>query len=210
MVKKLFTSESVTCGHPDKVCDQIADRILDELLSQDPESHVACEVTCATDEVHIFGEVTTKAAVDYEDIARQVISQVGYTEKGQGFDAESCTIRVTIHEQSPDIARGICRATEAEQLDNGAGDQGMMFGYACRETESLMPLPIELSHALTKRLETVRRSGELPWLRPDGKAQVTVEYKDNIPHRIAGVVVSAQHQECTMEPIGGSTTSVSR
>ena len=195
MVKKLFTSESVTCGHPDKVCDQIADRILDELLSQDPESHVACEVTCATDEVHIFGEVTTNAAIDYEEIARQVISQIGYTEKGQGFDAESCTIRVTIHEQSPDIARGICRATEAEQLDNGAGDQGMMFGYACRETENFMPLPIELSHALTKRLETVRRNGELPWLRPDGKAQVTVEYENSVPRRIAGVVVSAQHQE---------------
>ena len=195
MEAALFTSESVTCGHPDKVCDQIADRILDELLAQDSQAHVACEVTCATDQVHIFGEVTARAQADYEGIARKVIRQIGYTEPGQGFDADSCAVRVNLHEQSADIARGIRRKTEAEQLDNGAGDQGMMFGFACRETDNLMPLPIELSHALSKRLELVRRMGELPYLRPDGKTQVTVEYEGNTPRRIDAVVVSAQHKE---------------
>ena len=169
--------------------------VLDELLAQDSQAHVACEVTCATDQVHIFGEVTARAQADYEGITRKVIRQIGYTEPGQGFDADSCAVRVNLHEQSADIARGIRRKTEAEQLDNGAGDQGMMFGFACRETDNLMPLPIELSHALSKRLELVRRMGELPYLRPDGKTQVTVEYEGNTPRRIDAVVVSAQHKE---------------
>ena len=191
--RTFFSSESVTNGHPDKVCDQIADRILDELLCQDPESRVACEVTCATDQVHIFGEVTSKACVDYEETARRVIREIGYTQPGCGFDAASCGIRVDLHEQSGAIARGISRRREVDLLDNGAGDQGMMFGYACRETESFMPLPIELAHALARRLELVRKTGELPCLLPDGKSQVTVEYRGDRPARIAAVVLSAQH-----------------
>lgn len=190
-----FTSESVTCGHPDKVCDQIADRILDAMLMQDPQSRSACEVTCATDQVHIFGEVTTTAKVDYEAIAQRAIAEIGYTAPGRGFDAKTCRIDVDLHEQSPDIAMGITRRIKAEELNSGAGDQGMMFGYACRETDSLMPLPIELAHSLAKRLEQVRRTEELPYLLPDGKTQVTVEYQGNTPKRISTVVLSAQHRE---------------
>lgn len=202
MDKMLFTSESVTCGHPDKVCDQVADKILDALLGQDPYSRVACEVTCAENQMHIFGEITTEADVDYEAVARQTIAEIGYTTPGRGFDADSCTITVDLHQQSPDIARGITRSREAEQLDAGAGDQGMMFGYACKQTESFMPLPIELAHKLSKRLEMVRRSGELPFLLPDGKSQVTVEYDGNQPVRIASVLVSAQHQaEVSIEDV---------
>lgn len=195
MAKSYFTSESVTRGHPDKLCDQIADRILDEILRQDPESHVACEVTAATEQVHIFGEITTDARLDYEEIARKVIREIGYTQPGRGFDADSCRVNVDLHTQSPDIARGIKRKNADEMLNAGAGDQGMMFGYACKQTESLMPLPVELAHSLVKRLESVRKSGELPFLLPDGKSQVTVEYEDGLPKRIATVVVSAQHTE---------------
>ena len=202
MTKSFFTSESVTRGHPDKLCDQIADRILDEVLRQDPESHVACEVTCATDLVHIFGEITSSAHVDYESIARMVITEVGYTQPGHGFDAESCRVTVDLHEQSPDIARGVRRLSSEEELDDGAGDQGMMFGYACKQTGCYMPLPIELAHALTKRLELVRRNGELPFLLPDGKSQVTVEYENGDPKRISAVVLSAQHvKDITIEEL---------
>lgn len=190
-----FTSESVTCGHPDKVCDQIADRILDAMLAQDAQSRSACEVTCATDRVHIFGEVTTTANVDYEAVARRTIAEIGYTAPGRGFDTKTCRIDVDLHEQSPDIAMGITRRIKAEELNSGAGDQGMMFGYACRETDSLMPLPIELAHSLAKRLEQVRRTEELPYLLPDGKTQVTVEYQGNTPKRISTVVLSAQHRD---------------
>ena len=202
MAKSFFTSESVTRGHPDKLCDQIADRILDEVLRQDPESHVACEVTCATDLVHIFGEISSSAHVDYESIARMVITEVGYTQPGHGFDAESCRVTVDLHEQSPDIARGVRRLSSEEELDDGAGDQGMMFGYACKQTDCYMPLPIELAHALTKRLELVRRNGELPFLLPDGKSQVTVEYENGDPKRISAVVLSAQHvKDITIEEL---------
>ena len=186
----LFTSESVTKGHPDKVCDQIADAILDALLAQDPMSHVACEVTAITDAVHIFGEITTTAKVNYEQIARDTIRKIGYTEPGHGFDADTCTITVDLHEQSPDINMGVSREIEE---DAGAGDQGMMFGYACCETGALMPLPITLANRLTRKLEQVRREKLLPYLLPDGKAQVSVEYEDGKPKRISAVVVSAQH-----------------
>ena len=195
MSKLLFTSESVTCGHPDKVCDQVADKILDELLAQDPYSRVACEVTCAENQMHIFGEVTSEAEVNYRAVAQQVIEEIGYTQSGRGFDAATCDITVDLHRQSSDIAQGISRNREAEQLDAGAGDQGMMFGYACNQTKSLMPLGIELAHNLAKQLELVRRTGELPFLLPDGKTQVTVAYDAGEPVRIASVLVSAQHRE---------------
>lgn len=185
-----FTSESVTKGHPDKVCDQIADAILDAVLAADPQSHVACEVTAITDAVHIFGEITTTAKVDYEAIARRTIRSIGYTEPGHGFDADTCRITVDLHEQSPDINMGVCRA-DAEE--SGAGDQGMMFGYACDETPEYMPMPIALAHRITRRLSEMRRSGELDWLRPDGKSQVTVEYDGDKPVRVHTVVVSTQH-----------------
>ena len=190
-MKTYFSSESVTAGHPDKVCDQIADRILDAILAKDPAAHVACEVTAITDKVHIIGEITANAAVDYEAIARDTIRDIGYTSPGHGFDAESCEITVDVHAQSPDIAMGV----DSEQTaDSGAGDQGMMFGYACNDTADYMPLPIALAHRLTRRLQQVRESGEIPYLLPDGKAQVSIVYEDETPRRITSVVVSSQHE----------------
>ena len=189
-MKNYFSSESVTAGHPDKVCDQVADRILDAILAQDPQAHVACEVTAVTDKLYIMGEITTSARVDYAAVARRTIADIGYTEPGHGFDAESCQITIDLHEQSPDIAMGVNRE---QPMDSGAGDQGMMFGYACDDTESLMPLPIELAHRLTRRLHEVRETKVLPYLLPDGKAQVSIEYEDETPVRISSVVVSTQH-----------------
>ncbi len=189
-MKTYFTSESVTCGHPDKVCDQIADAVLDDILANDPDAHVACEVTACTGEVHLMGEISSSYVPDYEAIVRKVIAEIGYTVPGVGFDAENVRIRVSIHTQSPDIARGVDRAAPEEA---GAGDQGMMFGYACRETDALMPLPITLANRLTRKLEQMRREKLLPYLLPDGKAQVSVEYEDGTPKRISAVVVSARH-----------------
>ena len=191
-----FTSESVTEGHPDKVCDQISDAILDALLREDPFSRCACETTCEPGHVHIMGEITTKAKVDYAGIARDVIRRIGYTKSEYGFNADTVSITVSLHEQSPDIAMGVDESFETKSGDEqelGAGDQGMMFGYACNETQHMMPLAIELSHRLCKRLTQMRKDRILPYLRPDGKAQVTVEYDGDKPVRVDTVVVSAQH-----------------
>lgn len=199
MKKRFFTSESVTEGHPDKVCDQIADAILDDIFAEDTSARVAVEVCATTGMVMVFGEVTTKHYCDIPSIVRGVIKDVGYNDSSLGFDYKTCAVLSSIDEQSPDIAMGVNYATDGDGKDDyertGAGDQGMMFGYACDETESLMPLPITLAHALTKRLTDVRKSGELEWLRPDGKAQVTVEYIDDVPERVDTIVVSCQHSE---------------
>lgn len=192
MLTTYITSESVTEGHPDKLCDAIADRILDELLKQDPNSRSVCEVIAEPGRVHIMGEITTNAHVDYEECAREVIREVGYTKEEYGFD-DTCTITVSLHEQSDDIALGVNQSIEGKEDILGAGDQGMMFGYACRETKDYMPLAIHLAHKLTKRLTEVRKKGILSYLRPDGKAQVTVEYQDKKVSRISSIVVSAQH-----------------
>ncbi len=199
MKKRFFTSESVTEGHPDKVCDQIADAILDDIFAEDTSARVAVEVCATTGMVMVFGEVTTKHYCDIPSIVRGVIKDVGYNDSSLGFDYKTCAVLSSIDEQSPDIAMGVNDATDGDGKDDydktGAGDQGMMFGYACDETESLMPLPITLAHALTKRLTDVRKSGEIEWLRPDGKAQVTVEYIDDVPERVDTIVVSCQHCE---------------
>ena len=200
MAKRLFTSESVTEGHPDKICDQISDAVLDAMLEQDPMSRVACETTVTTGLVHVMGEITTNCYVDIPKIARQVIKDIGYDRAKFGFDCDTCAVITSIDEQSPDIAMGVNKGLEAKEgtmddgLDNGAGDQGMMFGYACDETPELMPLPISLAQKLAMQLTKVRKEGKASYLRPDGKSQVTVEYDDdNRPIRVDAVVVSTQH-----------------
>ena len=194
----LFTSESVTMGHPDKVADQISDAVLDALLTQDPRSRVACETLVTTGQVVLAGEITTSAYIDAAQVARDTIREIGYTHPEIGFDYQSCGVLTSIHSQSPDIARGVDHA-EDDSKEQGAGDQGLMFGYACDETDELMPLPIHLAHRLVERLAAVRFSGKLPWLRPDGKSQVTVEYVNERPTRVHTVVVSTQHDESILD-----------
>ena len=196
MDKRYFTSESVTEGHPDKLCDQVSDAVVDEILRHDPAARAACECTASTGLLNIFGEITTSCYVDLQKVARDTVRDIGYTRGKFGFDADTCAVVVSIDEQSPDIAMGVDSALETRAqggLDIGAGDQGLMFGFACNQTEQFMPLPIELAHALTRRMSQVRKSGEVPYMRPDGKSQVTVEYVDGVPTRVDTVVISTQH-----------------
>lgn len=201
MTKRLFTSESVTEGHPDKICDQISDTVLDAILAQDPQARVACETAVTTGLVLVMGEITTNCYVDIPKLVRKTIKEIGYDRAKYGFDSETCSVLTSLDEQSADIAMGVDEALESkegkmteEELEaTGAGDQGMMFGYACDETEELMPMPISLAHRLTKRLTDVRKNGTLSYLRPDGKSQVTVEYVDDKPVRVDAVVISTQH-----------------
>ena len=196
MDRRYFTSESVTEGHPDKLCDQVSDAVVDEILRHDPAARVACECTASTGLLNIFGEITTSCYVDLQKVARDTVRDIGYTRGKYGFDADTCAVVVSIDEQSPDIAMGVDSALETRAqggLDIGAGDQGLMFGFACNQTEQFMPLPIELAHALTRRMSQARKSGEVPYMRPDGKSQVTVEYVDGVPTRVDTVVISTQH-----------------
>ncbi|NDO47279.1 methionine adenosyltransferase [Clostridium sp. MD294] len=199
MSRRLFTSESVTEGHPDKICDQVSDGVLDAILAKDPQARVACETATTTGIVFVMGEITTSAYVDIEAVVRDTLREIGYNRAKFGFDSETCSVVTSIHGQSPDIALGVDKAYEAKKgeddsrFDTGAGDQGMMFGFACDETEELMPMPISLAHKLTRALTEARKSNTLTYLRPDGKSQVTVEYEDDKPVRVDTVVISTQH-----------------
>ncbi|MDE7398142.1 MAG: methionine adenosyltransferase [Oscillospiraceae bacterium] len=203
--KKLFTSESVTEGHPDKICDNISDAVLDAILAQDPMGRVACETVTTTGMVTVMGEISTTANIDIQSIVRNTVREIGYTSSEYGFDADSCAVYTILDKQSPDIAMGVNNALEGREQnenDTGAGDQGMMFGFACSETPELMPMPVSLAHKLSKKLTEVRKDGTIPYLLPDGKTQVTVEYDDNKPVRVDTVVVSSQHlASATLEQI---------
>jgi len=201
MVRRFFTSESVSMGHPDKVADQISDSILDALLAQDPESRVACETMITTGVAVVAGEITTEATIDYQTIVRDAIRRIGYTDDAFGINGDTCAVMVTLDRQSPDISQGVT-AGEGLHEEQGAGDQGLMFGYACNETPGLMPFPIHYSHRLVEKLAELRQSGAMPWLRPDSKSQVTVEYEDDKPVRVHTVVISTQHDES----VNGKTT----